>query len=138
MKRTTIFAAALVALLDVAGAAAADPHGVWLRESGSAKIKIDDCSGGLCGVVVWERNPRKDIYNPDAAKRGEPVIGRTVILGMKPTDKPDQWKGEVYNAEDGKTYTGYVTMRADGKLDLQGCVFGGLICKSDTWSRSSR
>lgn len=118
------------------GAFAADATGTWLRSSGSSKIRIEPCGSALCGTVVWEKNPRKDIYNPDPAKREEPVVGRRVLLGLKPSGTADQWKGEVYNAEDGKTYTGYVTLQADGTLKLQGCVLGGLICKSDQWSRS--
>lgn len=123
-------------LLASAPAWAADPIGVWTRSSGSSRIRIEACGQALCGTVVWEKNPRKDIYNPDPARRDDPVTGRRILLGMKPTGTPDQWKGEVYNAEDGKTYTGYVSLQADGKLKLQGCVLGGLICKSDLWSRS--
>lgn len=128
---------AVVSTMAAGGSASAgDPTGTWLRSSGSSKIRVDACGSALCGTVVWEREPRKDVYNPDPAKRNDPVTGRRVLLGMKPSGTPDQWKGEVYNAEDGKTYTGYVTLQGDGTLKLQGCVLGGLICKSDVWSRS--
>ena len=135
--KTWVAAALVVGMVTgVAGTAAAgDATGVWLRSSGSSKIRIESCGGALCGTVVWEKNPRKDVANPDPAKRDEPVTGRKVLLGMKPTDTPDQWKGDVYNAEDGKTYTGYATLQSDGTLKLQGCVLGGLICKSDILSR---
>jgi uncharacterized protein (DUF2147 family) len=138
MKTGIGFAALLATTLCFAhdGALAGEATGTWLRSSGSSKIRIEACGNALCGTVVWEKNPRKDIYNPDPAKREEPVVGRRVLLGLKPTDTADQWKGEVYNAEDGKTYTGYVTLQSDGSLKLQGCVLGGLICKSDQWSRS--
>ena len=123
-------------MASASGAAAAEATGVWLRTNGSSKIRIDTCGKALCGTVVWEKAPRKDIYNPDPAHRDEPVIGRHVLLGLMPSGTADQWKGEVYNAEDGKTYTGFVTLRPDGMLKLEGCVLGGLICKSDVWSRS--
>ena len=132
-------ASGLAVGLTVSGAMVAnagEATGVWLRSSGSSKIKIDDCGGALCGTVVWEKSPRKDVYNPDPAKREEPITGRRILLGLKPTGKTDQWKGQVYNAEDGKTYTGYITLEADGSLKLDGCVLGGLICKSDRWTRS--
>lgn len=138
MKRAGLFAAALTGLTMLAGgtALAGDPTGVWMRSSGTSKIRIDKCGAALCGTVVWEKSPRKDVYNPDPAKRDDAVTGRRVLLGMKP-DGDDRWKGEVYNAEDGKTYTGYVTLVSAGELKLQGCVLGGLICKSDNWSRSN-
>ncbi|MBV5264305.1 DUF2147 domain-containing protein [Pinisolibacter aquiterrae] len=131
-----VWAAAMGVLLLAAGSASAgEATGVWMRSSGTSKIRIDKCGAALCGTVVWEKSPRKDIYNPDAAKRDEPITGRRILLGMKPSGE-DKWKGEVYNAEDGKTYTGYITLTAPDQLKLQGCVLGGLICKSDTWSRA--
>ena len=140
-EKTKRFAiAGLVAMTAAAGhvgtASAGDATGVWMRSSGSSKIRIEDCGGALCGTIVWEKAPRKDIQNPDPAKREEPLTGRRVLLGLKPTGKADQWKGQVYNAEDGKTYTGFITLEADGALKLEGCVLGGLICKSDRWTRS--
>lgn len=136
MSSTKGFLAAVLVCVSATSAFAGEATGVWLRSSGSAKIKIDKCGAALCGTVVWERSPRKDTYNPDPAKRDEPIVGRRVLLGLKP-DGADRWKGEVYNAEDGKTYTGYVTLTGANELKLQGCVLGGLICKSDTWSRSN-
>jgi uncharacterized protein (DUF2147 family) len=130
---TTLAVAALVASPVLAG----DPTGMWMRSSGTGKIRIHPCGGAVCGTVAWEKTPRKDIYNPDASKRDRPITGVRVILGMKPTGTPDQWKGEVYNTDDGKTYTGYMTLQGANSLKLQGCVLGGLICKSDTWSRTN-
>ncbi|MCE1235681.1 MAG: DUF2147 domain-containing protein [Hyphomicrobiales bacterium] len=134
MTKTAVLGLAMAAAM-VTSASAGDPTGLWLRSSGSSKIKIDKCGSALCGTVAWEKSPRKDVYNPDPAKRDDPVTGKRVLLGMKP-DGEDRWKGEVYNAEDGKTYTGYITLTGADTLKLQGCVLGGLICKSDTWNRS--
>ena len=133
-----IWSCAVLAIAAVVAtpALAGDPTGVWMRSNGNSKIRIDNCGSAVCGTVVWEKNPRKDTFNPDPAKRDQPVTGVRVLLGMKPSGTPDQWKGEVYNAEDGKTYTGYITLQDASTLKLQGCVLGGLICKSDTWSRS--
>ena len=136
MKFSFITALA-VATLVATPALAGDPTGTWIRSAGTSKIRIDNCGSALCGTVVWEKSPRKDIYNPDASKRDRPVTGVRVLLGMKPSGTPEQWKGEVYNAEDGKTYTGYITLQDANSLKLQGCVLGGLICKSDTWSRAN-
>ncbi len=134
--KTWSCAALVLAAVAATPAFAGDPTGVWMRANGNSKIRIDNCGSALCGTVVWEKAPRKDVYNPDPAKRDNPVTGVRILLGMKPSGTPDQWKGEVYNAEDGKTYTGYITLQDGSSLKLQGCVLGGLICKSDTWSRS--
>ncbi|MFD1693909.1 DUF2147 domain-containing protein [Roseibium aestuarii] len=128
-------ALALSALVLGAGSAqAADPTGEWVRPSGSSKIRIAPCGPALCGNLIWVKEARNDVNNPDPAKRGNPLVGLQIVSGMKASGK-DSWKGKVYNAEDGKTYTGVMAMPSDDKLKLEGCVLGGLICKGETWKR---
>jgi uncharacterized protein (DUF2147 family) len=68
----------------------------------------------------------------DASKRGRPVMGSAIILPMK-ADSVDRWSGQVYNAEDGKTYNGSFALSAANKAELKGCV--AIICKTKTWTR---
>jgi uncharacterized protein (DUF2147 family) len=56
------------------------------------------------------------------------------VLGMKPAGT-DKWTGQVYNAEDGKTYSGNLTFSGGDQLKLQGCALGGLVCKGQTWTK---
>lgn len=137
LMKGTVAAAAAVAAITLAApqAGAADATGVWARPSGSSQIRISSCGNALCGKLVWLKEPRNDVNNPDPAKRRNPLLGTEIVLGMKPTGKADTWKGKVYNAEDGKTYTGYITLHGNSKMELEGCVLGGLICKGETWSR---
>ena len=44
---------------------------------------------------------------------------------------------QVYNAEDGKTYSGNLTFTGGNTLKLQGCALGGLICKGQTWTKAN-
>ncbi|MDJ0932224.1 DUF2147 domain-containing protein [Breoghania sp.] len=92
----------------------------------------------MCGKLVWLRDKgKKGVHNPDAAKRSRPLLGVLTIYGMKPKGD-DAWRGKVYNAEDGKTYTGKMELVTNTKLKLSGCVLGGLICKGETWRRVQR
>ena len=59
-----------------------------------------------------------------------------IVLSMKPSGG-DTWEGQVYNAEDGGIYTGSFTMSGANAALLKGCVMGGLICKSQAWTRSN-
>ncbi|MXN64191.1 DUF2147 domain-containing protein [Stappia sp. GBMRC 2046] len=136
IKSLAIAATAFATIaLSVPQAFAADATGIWARPSGSSQIQISSCGNALCGKIIWLKEPRNDVNNPDASKRGNPLLGTQIVLGMKPTGKTDTWKGKVYNAEDGKTYTGYITLDGNSKMKLEGCVLGGLICKGETWSR---
>jgi uncharacterized protein (DUF2147 family) len=77
-----------------------------------------------------------DKANPDPAKATRPMIGVQIVFDLKPSSKPDKWDGQVYNAEDGKTYSGSVTMTGANTLSLEGCALAGLICKSQVWTRT--
>jgi uncharacterized protein (DUF2147 family) len=121
---------------------AADPSGTWLTEQGTSRIRITNCGGALCGTIVWLKEPldaethqaRLDKANADSTKRSRPLMGVAIVIGMKPSGT-DKWAGQVYNAEDGKTYTGYITMQGATALKLEGCALGGLVCKAQTWTR---
>ncbi len=137
LLRTGVLAGILTGALATASAPslAGDAQGDWLRPNGASKIRISPCGGALCGKLIWLREPRKDDRNPDTAQRSRPLVGVQIVQAMKPTGKDNQWKGKVYNAEDGKTYTGFIELTTTDRLKLQGCVMGGLICKGETWSR---
>jgi hypothetical protein len=53
---------------------------------------------------------------------------------MRPT-KPGLWEGDVYNAENGKTYSSRISLTAPDVLRIEGCVLGGLICGGQNWTR---
>jgi hypothetical protein len=73
-------------------------------------------------------------------------IARAIICSLRPfmitASKPmkpngaDKWSGEVYNAEDGKTYSGNITGQGANALRLEGCVMG-FLCKGQTWTRGN-
>lgn len=137
--------AAVTVLLALGSAAfAAEPAGNWLTQNGASRIRIADCGGALCGSIVWLKEPndaetgkpKTDKNNADSAKRSRPLIGTQIVLSMKPNGA-NKWTGQVYNAEDGKTYSGNITMTGDNALQLQGCALGGLVCKSQTWTRAN-
>jgi len=141
------FRLSIVALL-IAGpkavvpAFAADPVGTWFTEGKESQVRISNCGDALCGALVWLKEPndpktgkpKTDTENADASKRNRPLLGVQIVLGLKPSGAPDQWKGEVYNAKDGNTYTGFFTITGADTADLKGCAFG-FICKSQTWTR---
>lgn len=101
-------------------AAAASPNGTWLRSKTGGHIKVFNCGGGI-GMKVIKSNV--------AAKRG-----KQIMCGAKKSGS-NKWKGNILNLDDGKTYTGIVTLTSANSLTLEGCVLGGLICKSDAWKR---
>ncbi len=124
-----------LALALLAGPAhAAEPNGEWLVADRVAQIRIDNCDGALWGVVSWEKKPGgRDIENPDPAKRSRPTLGMPILLNMKQT-RPDRWEGEVYNAQNGKTYDASITLLDPNTLRIQGCILG-FLCGGENWTR---
>jgi uncharacterized protein (DUF2147 family) len=120
---------------------AGEPSGTWLTEGGQARVQVANCGGALCGSIVWlaepnekDAKPKLDKNNPDTSKRSRSLIGIQIMFGMKPSG-PDKWSGQVYSPEDGNTYSGSLTDSGANALKLEGCVLGGLICRSQAWTR---
>jgi hypothetical protein len=65
--------------------------------------------------------------------RSRNIVGLQFIT-MKPAGK-NRWEGEIYNAKDGKTYSGNLTLADANTLKIQGCVMG-FLCGGETWTRT--
>jgi uncharacterized protein (DUF2147 family) len=122
-------------------AVAAAPQGVWLTEDKDAALTITTCGPELCGRIIWLESAtdpsgslRLDKNNPDPAKQTRRICGLVVITGLKPSG-PDTWEGNVYNPEDGKTYSGSVTVLSDNALKLRAYIGLSIFGRSQTWMR---
>ncbi len=118
-----------------------DPLGTWLTEDGRARIRIERCGATpdrICGYVVWMKEaadakgqPFRDRLNPDASKRGRLLLGHQMLLGLK-LNTDGRHAGEVYNAEDGKTYGVSIWRDGPRMLAVKGCLMG-LFCATQGW-----
>lgn len=137
-------AVAALALSPMAKAqSAGGADGIWLTQAGDAKVRVSRCGAGICGVVVWLREPidpltgkpQVDDKNPNPALARRPIIGLPLFSAMRSVG-PNQWSGQIYNADDGKTYASKISVSGQGTLKVEGCV--GAFCGGEEWSRSSR
>jgi uncharacterized protein (DUF2147 family) len=120
----------------VVPAYAADPSGLWRSESGLSRYRVRHCGQGICVRIVWivEGPQVRDIHNPDPALRNRRVMGIDIASNFAP-DGPNRWQGSLYNFKNGKNYDGYAALMDDTKLQVAGCVFGGIICLKQTLQR---
>jgi uncharacterized protein (DUF2147 family) len=143
---TSRFAALIVLLAALLGATAAraqSADGTWQTQAGDARVKISKCGGGICGNVVWLREPHDtatgqpatDSKNPNPALARRPMIGLPLFSGMQPSG-PNKWSGQIYNADDGNSYASHISLTGPDTLRVEGCV--GVLCGGETWSRSSK
>jgi uncharacterized protein (DUF2147 family) len=106
--------------------------GTYVNESGGTKVRLSECNAGVCGTIVWMKNPVNDVNNPDASKQDRPVVGLQAVT-LKSTGS-GSYTGSLYDTESGKTYAGKAKF-SDQSVQLSGCVLGGLLCKTQIWRR---
>ena len=135
--------AALLATAPAKAQADGNVSGIWLTQAGDAKVRVSKCGGGVCGVVIWLRDPinpatgkpQIDDRNPNPALAKRPMIGLPLFMGMRASG-PNKWSGQIYNADDGSSYASGVSVAGPDTLKVEGCV--GALCGGETWSRSTR
>lgn len=138
--RPAALAAGMMMLSTGAFAQSANPAGVWLTQSGDARVRIAQCGSALCGTIVWLKNavdqetgrPPTDKRNPDPARRDTPIMGLQIMFGMMPSGA-DRWSGRFYHTEDGKVYAGNLVVTGPDTVKAEGCMIG--ICMGETWQR---
>ena len=121
-----------------------DIIGVWLTGGKEpAKIQIYKSGDKLYGKIIWLQNPieggkqRVDANNPDKSKRNEPIIGLVILKGFK-FNGDDEWKGgDIYDPENGKTYSSYIYLKDKNTLKVRGYVGISLLGRTETWARSN-
>jgi uncharacterized protein (DUF2147 family) len=134
---------ALVGLPGVHAQTGGEVGGVWLTQAGDARVRVSRCGGGICGVVVWLRDPinsatgkpQVDDKNPNPALAKRPMIGLPLFSGMHPSG-PNRWSGQIYNADDGSSYVSNVSLSGADTLRVEGCM--GALCGGETWTRAER
>jgi uncharacterized protein (DUF2147 family) len=146
-RSSLLSAAAGVVLALAAGpAAAADVLGTWATAEDKSHVEIVPCAEAaekLCGSIVWLKEPNDDTgqpkhdkNNPEPSLQSRPIIGLPLLAGFVSGDEPNKWTdGEIYNPEDGDTYSCTMTLLEDGRLEVRGYVGLPLFGKSQIWTR---
>lgn len=99
-----------------------DADGIWMRGDGNARVRIAECDGKLCATNIWIKNGRQ----------GESV-GDRLVMTLKPQSSTEL-VGEAYDEKRKLTYSMHIDVQ-ENTLTTRGCIIGGLICNTMTWSR---
>ena len=125
----------IAALALAAPALAAPPAPKWagvFRNAGnSVHLRVAPCGrGAMCGTVIWASAKAK----ADVAARGKRLIGTQLFRDFQPTE-PGVWEGDVYVPDIDRSFSGTITMDGPNRLVGEGCLFAGLGCKQQVWTR---
>ncbi|WP_321446875.1 DUF2147 domain-containing protein [uncultured Cohaesibacter sp.] len=122
--------ATIFALL-VAAPALADPvFGEWKTQSSAMEkyaghylhVRFEPCGSKICGKITKVVGIEADI------------IGKVIIWDMKAKADGSYTGGKIWPPDRGGTYSSKMKLQGD-KLKVSGCLAGGLLCESQTWSR---
>jgi uncharacterized protein (DUF2147 family) len=108
----------------------------WRTQSGAGTVRIEACGTKTCGRILTG-TPKAgetglDFRNPNAALRSRPLIGANILSNFVRQADNSYKQGTIYNPEDGKTYRSEFKLKADGRLEVKGCV--GPFCQTQIWT----
>ncbi len=141
-----IVTAAVLAPSSQSLAASADPTGYWMKPDAEreSKIQVFKCGKSkslLCAKIAWLKDPKDskgqplhDVRNENPAQRGRSIVGLAIFTGMTPS-APSIWTGQIYNPEDGHTYSATLTVLSRKQILLRGCK-AWLLCGEKQWLRT--
>jgi uncharacterized protein (DUF2147 family) len=136
-----LFLACSVAATPV-GAQSPTPVGVWLHANGRIQVAIAPCSDRLCGKIVWFRRPNDasgrplvDFKNPNPALRTRPLLGLTILQGLRRTGERTWEDGQIYNPDDGTRYQALMSIEENGDLRVRAYLLLPMLGKTQIWTR---
>lgn len=107
--------------------------GIWINPKGTVKVATGNCAGKLCGWVVWASPTAR----ADAAAAGvKQLIGTELLRDYRMTGT-GHWQGKVYVPDMGRTFYSTLTQTDPHRLKIRGCIVGGMVCKSQIWTKST-
>jgi uncharacterized protein (DUF2147 family) len=121
LKRACYFIAAFLSA--ASPGFANELSGIWLRDTGEARVRFDTCGDAMCGTIIW--------LKPGIASRAK--LGQRVFYDMKPVGA-HAWTGKAFGPDTGAVYLGKLSVQGSN-LSTSGCVAGGMLCKSMNWTR---
>jgi uncharacterized protein (DUF2147 family) len=104
---------------------------VLRNPSNSVHVRIHPCGKTRCGTVVWANDKAK----ADSARGGTRNLVGTELFREFREVSPKVWKGKVFVPDLNKVFTGTGTVTDENTVVARGCLFAGVGCKSQIWTR---
>ena len=130
----------------LAGTAEHKIQGLWVDNKDPSRQKfavmVEDCGSKVCGSLYWLKKPvsanglpKRDKHNPNEALRDRPLCGLQILTGFQSTNDALWQDGEIYNPDDGLTFSSTMKLSPEGTLNIRGYVGISLFGKTLEWVR---
>lgn len=117
-------------------------QGTWFNEEKTGKIQFFKQGDKINGKIVWIKEPnengkpRMDKENPDLKLRTRPLVGLTNLKNFKVSGKGTWDDGEVYDPNNGKTYSCKMTLVSPTQLDIRGYIGISIIGRTSKFTKA--
>lgn len=117
-------------------------QGTWFNEEKTGKIQFFKQGDKINGKIVWIKEPnengkpRMDKENPDVKLRTRPLVGLTNLKNFKTSGKGTWDDGEVYDPNNGKTYSCKMTLVSPTQLDIRGYIGISIIGRTSKFTKA--
>jgi len=110
--------------------------GTYATEGNKGKIVIKKSGNKYNGTLTWTHiADATDKNNPDKTKRNNKLVGTEIVKDFIYAGNHVWEKGNVYDPESGKTYSGKISLNKDGNLDVRGFVGISAFGRTTVWTR---
>jgi uncharacterized protein (DUF2147 family) len=123
-----------LALLATASATAAAPlEGHWANPKHSVIVKVARCGAAYCGTVV-QASPKAKA----TARRGGTahLVGTSILSGVRPSGD-GVYRGRAFDPKRNIKAPATIRIVGPDTLEVRGCIIGGVLCKTQRWTRIS-
>ncbi|MDI9881463.1 DUF2147 domain-containing protein [Flectobacillus longus] len=109
--------------------------GEWLSESKDGKVLIFKQGDKYFGKLSWIKDAaKKDVNNPDASLRSQPLLGLVILKNFEFTGKA--WEeGSIYDPKNGKSYSCNMKLKKADELEIRGFVGVSLLGRTTVWTK---
>jgi uncharacterized protein (DUF2147 family) len=123
--RSSLAGLAATPFVAIAPVAAAQPTGIWYDDTGRGAIEITNCSGRLCGRLVWLKDPKHN-----------DICGTQIIGNAKPMGTGKWDGGWIYDPERDAKYSVEITALGADRLKVMGYQGTKLLSETHIWKRA--
>jgi len=127
-----MLAPALLTAMALASSAQSNSiDGLWLHPERAVIIRLQGCGSAMCGTVTWATARAQR----DAKSGVEHLVGARLLTDFRENSN-GIWKGKIFVPDYALHVTGKIQHLDANRLKVSGCTLGGLICRSQVWTRS--
>jgi len=120
--------------------------GYWFTDDKSCIFNIYKEGDGYVGDICWLSEPGKkdgtpytDEHNPSPELRSKPLVGLRQLKVFRYAGGKLWEGGTIYNPEDGRSYSSFLRLKDDGRLEVRGYILGLSILGGSTfWTRTGK